>query len=92
MIIRPSIDTLSLQTVTVQQDDTTHSVVTCCRPVVLKAPASTEVMDRELKESVVGHPDPQSDAPTMLSVPFVLLHVQPPHEYGSCRIGGAKGQ
>ena len=79
-------------TVTLQEDDKTHSTVTCCRPVELKAPASTEVMDRKEKLSIVGHPDPQSDAPAMLSAPFILLHVQLPHENGSCMIGGARSQ
>ena len=51
---------------------------------MLKAPASTEVMNESSNVKVGGHSDPQSDAPFMLSTPFVLLHVQPPQEYGSC--------
>ena len=47
-------------------------------------------MDRLSNSNTAGHPDPQLDAPTMLSVPFVLLHVQPPHEYGSWLIGGGE--
>jgi hypothetical protein len=56
----------------------THSDVTCCRPVVLKAPGSIVLIPKSTKSRYAGHPDPQSGAPVKIRVPDVTVHVQPP--------------
>ena len=56
----------------------THSEITCCRPVVLKAPGSIVLIPKSPKLRYSEHPDPQSGAPVKMRVPDVTVHVQPP--------------